>query len=56
MQIDKQYGNVYWNEPGGHQWGDADRQLCASAELTLMYMERTAPWQARRYCQMLGKE
>jgi hypothetical protein len=20
MQIDKQYGNIYWNEPDGHQW------------------------------------
>jgi hypothetical protein len=20
MQIDKQFGNVYWNEPDGHQW------------------------------------
>lgn len=20
MQIDAQYGNVYWNEPDGHQW------------------------------------
>lgn len=19
-QVDKQYGNVYWNEPDGHQW------------------------------------
>ncbi|MCC6208381.1 MAG: VOC family protein [Gammaproteobacteria bacterium] len=20
MQVDPQYGNVYWNEPDGHQW------------------------------------
>ena len=20
MQVDTQYGNVYWNEPDGHQW------------------------------------
>lgn len=20
MQADKQYGNIYWNEPDGHQW------------------------------------
>ena len=20
MQVDKEYGNVYWNEPDGHQW------------------------------------
>jgi hypothetical protein len=20
MQVDAQYGNVYWNEPDGHQW------------------------------------
>lgn len=20
MRVDKQYGNVYWNEPDGHQW------------------------------------
>ncbi len=20
MQISKQYGNIYWNEPDGHQW------------------------------------
>lgn len=20
MQVDSQYGNVYWNEPDGHQW------------------------------------
>ena len=20
MQIDPQYGNIYWNEPDGHQW------------------------------------
>jgi hypothetical protein len=20
MKVDKQYGNVYWNEPEGHQW------------------------------------
>jgi catechol 2,3-dioxygenase-like lactoylglutathione lyase family enzyme len=20
MQVDAQYGNIYWNEPDGHQW------------------------------------
>ena len=20
MQVDPQYGNIYWNEPDGHQW------------------------------------
>jgi hypothetical protein len=20
MKVDAQYGNVYWNEPDGHQW------------------------------------
>ncbi|HEY3487955.1 MAG TPA: VOC family protein, partial [Gammaproteobacteria bacterium] len=20
MQVSKEYGNVYWNEPDGHQW------------------------------------
>ena len=20
MQVSKQYGNIYWNEPDGHQW------------------------------------
>jgi hypothetical protein len=20
MQVDAQYGNVYWNEPDGHMW------------------------------------
>ncbi len=20
MKVDPQYGNVYWNEPDGHQW------------------------------------
>jgi catechol 2,3-dioxygenase-like lactoylglutathione lyase family enzyme len=20
MKVDKEYGNVYWNEPDGHQW------------------------------------
>ena len=32
MKADTQFGGrgIYWNEPEGHQWENADRELCAA--------------------------